>query len=199
MDAVSKGVVPRKDVSATTARQLLAFNRPDVNAALEKSWGTLRPTAKDKVALLSKYKGKLTPEVLKTADLVKGQALFTKNCRQCHKMYGEGGDVGPELTGSNRDNLDYILENVLDPSASVGNDYKLVNVATADGRLVSGIVKERTEAALVLRTPNDRVVIPLREIEAEKPSPASMMPEGLFGNLSDEEVRDLVAYLAARK
>ena len=114
-------------------------------------------------------------------------------------MYGEGGDIGPELTGSNRDNLDYVLENVLDPSASVGNDYKLVNVATTDGRLISGIIKERTDAALILRTPNDLVVIPKDEIEAEKPSTASMMPEGLFGTLTDDEVRDLVAYLAARQ
>ena len=199
MDAIAKGNVPRKDVSATIARQILAFNRPEVTSALEKSWGTLRPTAKDKVNLIAKYKSVLTPEALKSADLSRGRTLFAKTCQQCHKMYGEGGDVGPELTGSNRDNLDYVLENVLDPSASVGNDYKLVNVATTDGRLISGIIKERTPAALVLRTANDRVVIPLADIEAEKTSPASMMPEGVFGTLTDEEVRDLVAYLAARK
>ncbi len=199
LDTIAKGSIPRGDVSATIARQIQAFGRDDLNAALEKSWGTLRPTAGDKVALLSRYKGKLTPGALKSADLARGRALFQKSCNPCHKMYGEGGDIGPELTGSNRDNLDYVLENVLDPSASVGNDYKLVNVATTDGRLVSGIIKERTDVALVLRTPNDRVVIPKDEIEAEKPSTASMMPEGLFGTLTDDEVRDLVAYLAARK
>lgn len=199
LDAVATKAIPRNDVSATIARQLQAFGRDDVNKALEASWGTLRPTAGDKAALISKYKAILTPDAMKSADLARGRILFAKSCQTCHKMYGEGGDVGPELTGSNRDYLDYLLENVLDPSASVGNDYKLVNIATTDGRLVSGIVKERTEAALVVRTPNDRVVIPIAEIEVEKPSPASMMPEGLFGTLTDDELRDLAAYLAARK
>ena len=198
LDAVAKNVVPRGDVSATVARQLLAFNRPEVTQALEKSWGVLRPTAKDKAVLLSRYKERLASSS-KKADLERGRMLFQKTCQQCHKMYGEGGDVGPELTGSNRDNLDYVLENVLDPSASVANEYKVTTVATTDGRLLSGIVKERTDAALVLRTPNDRVVVPRDEIEAEKASPSSMMPEGLIEKLDDDEFRDLIAFLAARR
>ncbi len=199
LDAVAKSVVPREDVSATVARQLLAFNRPEITKALESSWGVLRPTAKDKVVLLARYKQRLAASPAKKADLERGRLQFQKTCQQCHKMYGEGGDVGPELTGSNRDNLDYVLENVLDPSASVANDYKVTTVATKDGRLLSGIVKERTDAALVLRTPNDRVVVPRDEIEAEKASPSSMMPEGLIEKLDDDELRDLIAFLAARR
>jgi putative membrane-bound dehydrogenase-like protein len=199
LDAVAKSVVPREDVSATVARQLLAFNRAEITKALENAWGVLRPTAKDKVVLLARYKQRLAASSSKTPDLARGRQLFQKTCQQCHKMYGDGGDVGPELTGSNRDNLDYVLENVLDPSASVANDYRVTTVATTDGRLLSGIVKERTDAALVLRTPNDRVVVPRDEIEAENATPSSMMPEGLIEKLDDDELRDLIAYLAAKR
>ena len=57
-------------------------------------------------------------------DLSLGRALFVKTCAQCHTLYGTGGKVGPDITGSNRPNLDYLLENILDPSAVIPNDYK---------------------------------------------------------------------------
>ena len=81
------------------------------------------------------------------ADPDRGHALFGRICAQCHKLFDQGGDVGPDLTGSDRANPDYILENVLDPSASVGRDYTLTTVATRDGRLVAGIVREQSPAA----------------------------------------------------
>jgi putative heme-binding domain-containing protein len=113
-------------------------------------------------------------------------------------MYGEGGDVGPELTGSDRGNLDYVLQNVLDPSASVAAEYRVTNIATADGRLVSGLLREQTPGALVVQTVNGKVVVPRDEVEEVRASPSSMMPEGLLDQLSESEVRDLVAYLGSK-
>jgi putative heme-binding domain-containing protein len=198
LDAVGRGVVPRRDVSVTVARQLQAFRRPEVLDALARNWGTLRPTAGDKAALIARYKATLTPEALRAADPSRGRQVFQRTCQQCHKMYGEGGDVGPELTGSDRANLDYILQNVLDPSASVASEYRVTDVATADGRLVSGLLREQTPAALVVQTVNGRVVVPRDEVEEVRGSASSMMPEGLIQSLPDGEIRDLIAYLAAR-
>ena len=110
-----------------------------------------------------------------------------------------GGDVGPELTGSDRANADYILENVLDPSAIVSRDFTLTSIATADGRLISGIIREQTDASLVIQTANERVVVPREDVEAIKSSHTSMMPEGLLDPLSPGEIRDLFAYLASSK
>jgi putative heme-binding domain-containing protein len=107
--------------------------------------------------------------------------------------------VGPELTGSDRANPDYILENVLDPSAAVSRDYTLTSVATTDGRLVSGIIREQTPTSLVIQTANERVVLPRDDVEAIKPSTTSMMPEGLLDPLSPREVRDLFSYLGSTK
>ena len=91
-------------------------------------------------------------------------------CGQCHKLFGQGGDVGPDLTGSDRANPDYILENVLDPSASVGRDYTLTTVATRDGRLVAGILREQSPAALVIQTASERITLPREDVEAIKTS-----------------------------
>jgi putative heme-binding domain-containing protein len=105
--------------------------------------------------------------------------------------------VGPDLTGSDRASAIYILENVLDPSAAVSRDYTVTNVAMNDGRLISGIVREQNDASLVIQTANERIVVPREDIDAIKPSTASMMPEGQLETLSDQEIRDLFAYLAS--
>ena len=101
------------------------------------------------------------------------------------------------MTGSDRANVDYILENVLDPSAAVSRDYTLTNLATTDGRLISGIIREQNDASLVIQTANERLVVPREDVEAIKPSTASMMPEGQLETLSKQEIRDLFAYLAS--
>jgi putative membrane-bound dehydrogenase-like protein len=199
LDAIRAGTVPRRDVSTTVARQILAFGDPKLAGALETSWGALRPTARDKAPLIGKYKAILTASDLPAADPDRGHALFGRMCGQCHKLFGQGGDVGPDLTGSDRSNADYILENVLDPSASVGRDYTLTTVATADGRLIAGIVREQTPSSLVIQTASERITVPREDVEAIKPSNASMMPEGQLDPLTPQEIRDLFAYLATTK
>ncbi len=199
LDAIRAGTVPRRDVTTTTARQILAFGDAKLTAALESSWGALRPTARDKAPLIAKYKGILNDGALPPADPDRGRALFSRMCGQCHKLFGEGNDVGPDLTGSDRANPDYILENVLDPSASVGRDYTLTTVATSDGRVVAGIVREQRPEALTIRTAGELLVLPRDEIEAVKTSNTSMMPEGQLDPLTPQEVRDLFAYLAATR
>jgi putative heme-binding domain-containing protein len=196
IDAIGKGAVPRRDVYTTVARQILAFGDPKLTAALEKSWGTLRPTARDKAPLIAKYKAILAPGDLPTADPDRGRNLFGRMCGQCHKLYGEGGDIGPDLTGSDRANPDYILENVLDPSATVGKDFTLTTVATVDGRLIAGIIREQSPAGLVIQTASERITVPREDVETIKPSNISMMPEGQLDPLTPQEIRDLFAYLA---
>jgi putative heme-binding domain-containing protein len=99
------------------------------------------------------------------------------------------------LTGSNRRNLDYILENVLDPSALVARDYRVSIVATTDGRVISGIVRPLTGGTLQIQTANETVLLAKEDIAAIEESPLSMMPEGAFERLSPQEIADLVAYL----
>ena len=199
LDAVERGRVPRRDLSISVARQLQAFGDPQIGARLEAVWGKIQPTSKSKAALVAKYKSLLGPSQEPAADPSRGRAVFNRTCLSCHKLFDAGGDVGPELTGSDRANTDYILENVLDPSAAVSRDYTVTSIATADGRLISGIIREQTDASLVIQTANERLVVPREDVEAIKPSKTSMMPEGLLDPLSPGEIRDLFAYLASSK
>jgi putative membrane-bound dehydrogenase-like protein len=198
LDAVGSGVVARSDVSVFVARQLAAFRNQEIDQKLAAVWGTLRPTAGEKTALALKYKSQLNAESLRRADASNGRLVFQKHCAQCHRLFGEGGDVGPDLTGANRDNLDYILENALDPNAVVPREYRLTVIATKDGRVLSGLIREQSTAAIVLQTANDRVVLSRDDVEEIKESTNSMMPEGLFDKMSMEELRDLVAHLARK-
>jgi putative membrane-bound dehydrogenase-like protein len=179
LEAIARGQVPRRDVNASVARQLLAFGDRRISERLEAAWGKVQPTSKQKTELLGRYKTTL-------AANPGGPPSASR------------GDVGPDLTGSDRANADYILENVLDPSAAVSRDYTLTSVATTDGRLISGIIREQTDASLVLQTANERVVVSREDVEAIKASATSMMPEGMLERLSPQEVRDLFAYLASQ-
>ncbi|WP_435006562.1 PVC-type heme-binding CxxCH protein [Tundrisphaera lichenicola] len=198
LEAVASDVIPRRDLSATTARQLLALGDPNVVDKLGRSWGTIRSSNPEKESEKARYRAMLAPDRIKSADPTNGRAIFGRSCLSCHKLYGEGGIVGPELTGSDRANLEYVLENVLDPSALVPREYRMATVATADGRVLSGIIQERTDRTLTLQTSNEKVVLPAEDVEEVKETTQSMMPEGLFEKLTEKEVRDLVAYLATK-
>src|SRR5262249_30622694 len=148
LDAVEKGTVPRRDLSAFTVRHMLALKNKEVAARVNQVWGTLRPASQEKVALLKKYKSLLTPDYLKEADRSRGRLVFARTCASCHVLFGEGGKIGPELTGAQRGDLDYVLENLLDPSAVVGRDYQVTLVQTRDGRLITGIVTQENDQVL---------------------------------------------------
>jgi putative membrane-bound dehydrogenase-like protein len=199
LDALEKGQVPRADVSAVVARQVLNLKDKQLAERLGKVWGQLRPASQERAALTAKYKALLTPEKLQAADASKGRAVFARTCASCHRLYDAGGDIGPALTGSQRANLDYILENVLDPNAVVANEYRVTIIRTTDGRFLNGIIKRETDKAVTVQTANELVVIPKDEVEERRVSNVSMMPEGLFDKLTDDEVRDLVKYLQTKE
>jgi putative membrane-bound dehydrogenase-like protein len=198
LDAVAKNIVPRGDVSAYAARQMFAFGDRRVSDRLKEVWGDIRDTAPQKREQLARYKRMLTPAYLKVADLGNGRLVFSKTCQSCHKLFGEGGTIGPDLTGSNRSDLDYLLSNVIDPSAEVGRDYKMSVVTLHNERVITGIVVERTPARLVVQTATERVTVVGEDVDTVKDSALSIMPDGQLDALSREQVRDLIAYLGGK-
>jgi putative membrane-bound dehydrogenase-like protein len=197
LSAIEGGKVPRTDLHAYHVQQMLRFDDPALKEQITSVWGAIRETSADKQQQIAELKQKLRPRVLADADHSAGRGVFAKTCAACHTLFGDGGKVGPDLTGSNRANLDYILENIIDPSAVLGKDYRQSVIVTNDGRVISGLVQKETDSALTVRTINDTVVVPLADIEERALSEVSMMPERLLDTLSPEEVRDLVAYLGS--
>jgi len=195
LDAVASGKIPRGDVTAYHARQIRTLGDPEVSARLRQVWGELRDTTADRRGRIAALKADLSADELARADRVRGRGVFERVCASCHKLYGRGGEVGPDLTGAGRDNLAYLLENLIDPSASVSVDFRMVVVAMKDGRVLNGLVRSRTDRTLTLQTQTETLTLDRREVEETRPSPLSLMPEGLLDPLSKTEVRDLTAYL----
>ncbi|MCF0062367.1 PmoA family protein [Dyadobacter chenwenxiniae] len=189
--AISKNVIPKKDIPTYVARQL----RRVVGSGFVEVWGPIDHVAFDEKAY-KKYKSLLTDKNVSEASRNHGRMIFQRTCAPCHKLYGEGGIIGPELTGSNRANLDYLLGNILDPSGEIQDDYKMVVVTTRDGRTYVGNIAKETERQVTLRiVGQDAVAINKSDIQTREVTPVSMMPSGLLEALSDKEVTELVAYL----
>ena len=187
--------IPRADLSAFHARQIASFKDEALSKQLVEVWGELRESAADKKELIEKVKKQLTPATLAKANLSQGRMLFTAVCGSCHTMYGQGGKIGPDLTGSGRANLDYLLENIADPSGVVSADFRMSLLTHKDGRVLSGVVTESNSRTLTLRTMSETLTLDRADIVKQETSPLSMMPEGLLLAFQPDQVRDLIAYL----
>lgn len=192
---MAAGKIPRSELGAFHARQIRAFNDENLSRLLAEAWGELRESGADKKALIERTKSQLPPAALAKADLQRGRSFFTALCASCHALYGEGGRIGPDLTGSGRANLDYLLENILDPSGVVSADFRMSALTLHDGRVLSGVIAGQTSRAVTLRTLTEELTLPSDQIEKTETSPLSMMPEGLLLPLQPDQVRDLIGYL----
>lgn len=192
---VAAGKIPRTDITAYHARQIRSFNDANLTRQLTAAWGELRESAADKKELIEKLRKQLSPATLAKADLSQGRMLFTAVCGACHTMYGEGGKLGPDLTGSGRANLDYLLENIADPSGVVSADFRMSVITLKDGRVLAGIVGASTDRTLGLRTLTETLNIDRAEITKQETSAISMMPEGLLLAFQADQVCNLIAYL----
>jgi putative heme-binding domain-containing protein len=132
---------------------------------------------------------------LATADLSRGRLVFNTACVSCHTLYGEGGKVGPDLTGSGRNNLDYLMLNIVDPNALVPYDYQVTVLKTKDGRMISGLERNERDQTFDMITTNGVLTISKSDVAGKKRIETSMMPEGILDTLTEQQVIDLVAYL----
>lgn len=194
-NAIKDKSIPKRDIPANTARQL----RRVVGSGFVEIWGPIDETPNDKLAF-AKYHALLTDKAMGSADLKNGKVLFQRTCGSCHILNKEGSNIGPDLTGSNRSDLDYLLFNVLNPSGEIQDAYKLAVITTRDGRTYSGNVVSENERQIRFRVVGqEAVTINKSSIQTREVTPVSMMPKGLFETLTDAEVIDLVAYLRNMK
>lgn len=198
LQAIAQGRVAAADLSPYHARQIASFGDEQLTQMLRQYWGEIRTTPDGVRQQLTNWKQQLTPQRLQTADLQRGRALFVKLCSACHRLFGEGQVVGPDLTGAHRDNLDYLLENILDPSAVVPADFRMSVLALKDGRVLTGVVVQQTDRTLAVQTQQERLVLDRQLVEEIKPTHLSLMPDNLLHGLTADEVRDLIGYLMSK-
>jgi len=197
LDALSDKRVPTGDVSADLVRQLRNLNDKTLADRLTEVWGVVQDTPADAAQRIAEYTKLLGKKPAQEPDVALGRAMFAKTCQQCHKLFGAGNQIGPELTGSNRANLEYLLANVLDPSALIAKDYAATVIVTTDGRVLTGIVRSDDTDAITLATADGTIVLPRDEVDQIEASTKSMMPDNILQPLSEHEVRSLVTYLAS--
>ncbi len=196
LEAIAAGQIPVADLPADLVQQLKHLNEPKLDELLAATWGQVRTTPEDKAKLIAEYKELVAnPPVEPDAQL--GRAVFVRTCQQCHTLYGAGGAVGPDLTGSNRRDLDYLLSNIVDPSAVIAKEYMTQVVLTVDGRVISGVLAGEDEHALTIKTATETIVLPLADIEEDgrELSEISIMPEDQLKQFTPEETVSLFAYL----
>lgn len=189
---LQQGSVSKKDIPAHVVLQLRAV----LGNGFVEIWGPIDDISQTLQVEFKKYQSLVTDDAIAKADLNNGRAIFQSTCSACHILHGEGGKIGPDITGSNRTNTTYLLSNILNPSGDVQEDYKLVVVTTQDGRTYSGNIIAENDRNIMLRVVGQEPInIPKSQIQSRDVSEKSMMPEGLLNNLTDEEVLDLFAYL----
>lgn len=192
--AIEKKEIARTAITAPLARQLQSFKDGAIDAWLAKHWGAVRTSSADKQAQIAQFKKFLGADALQRADVRHGRMLFQQTCAVCHEMFGEGGKIGPELPGGFED-VDYLLQNILDPNAIIGKDYQQTFLKLKDGRMVSGVVTAEDTGSVTLKTLAEPIVVQRADIVETTLSEQSMMPEGLLTILDEQGVRDLFAYL----
>jgi len=193
LDAIDIKSIPAADVPAETIRLLRSFKDDKLNAKVIAVWGTFRDTPADRKNLIAEWRRKLT--LTHDPDLAAGRAAFAKTCVQCHTLYGTGAAVGPDITGSNRADLAYLLENIFDPSAIITKEYAATTFDLSDGRKITGIVKAETPTQVTVATATESLKINVADIEKRKTADASMMPDDITKQLSEKDVKNLIAYL----
>ncbi|MEW4488879.1 PVC-type heme-binding CxxCH protein [Thalassoglobus sp. JC818] len=195
LNAVNEGTIQPTAVTPFYLRQLRAFEDEQIQSLLQKLYPEWRHTSQEKEERANQLRSLLTSDRLKTADLQAGRAIFAKTCSSCHKLYGDGGTLGPELTGSQRSNLNYLIGNIVDPSAEVAEKFRMSIIALADGRVVSGVVIEESGETIKVQTPNELMTLLTEDIDARRNSSLSMMPERQLDKMTEEEIINLFGYL----
>lgn len=183
-----------KDIPVDVAQQLRAYQDPQVAQLAEQALG--------KAVVISSAEKLKTMEHLqqlwssKPSDAQAGKQVFVKACGVCHQLFGEGNSIGPALDAYERGNPRFWLMAIVEPNAEIREGFQSYAALTDDGRLLTGMLAEQTAHAITLRgADNQLTTIATDQLEGLRALNTSLMPEETLKELSEQQVRDLFAYL----
>jgi putative heme-binding domain-containing protein len=194
LERVDEGQNEHKIVSIEELRGLDVYGDEEINALVRKHWGKVtRGTPEEKLADVRRFNNDLRAF---PGNASAGRAVYKEHCGKCHKLFGEGEDIGPDLTTANRRDRRYMLTSIVDPSSFIRTEYLSVQVITVDGRILTGLVTKETPGEITLVNPQcEYTTIPRDNIDEIVPSQISQMPEDLLNPLKPQQLRDLFSYL----
>ena len=184
------------EVSRESLDRIRLYDQPEIQALLRKHWGSLRSSPSEKQERMAQV-AKIVAEG--KGNVARGKELFTTACGSCHKLFGEGATLAPELTGYDRQNLDFLLVAIVDPSAGIREEYLNFELEKRDGLTLTGLLVEQNPQTVIIEDPQEgRTTVARRDIKSLRASAVSRMPEGLLDAFNAEQVRDLFAYLRSQ-
>ncbi|WP_395716461.1 c-type cytochrome [Prosthecobacter sp.] len=192
---VNEWKVPAKHFTIDIVRQLSLHKDADIDASIEKHWKGLLATGPTPE---KKKEAERIKAVIKNGlgDAEKGKLQFTARCAVCHSLFGEGGKIGPELTGYDRSNADFWLDNLFMPSMEIREGFGAYIVKTKSGQILTGLMDAQDASGIVIKDmANNKTAFKQADIEKLEASPISLMPEGLTTGMSDADLKDFFAYL----
>jgi putative membrane-bound dehydrogenase-like protein len=198
LQEVDRGHFDAKEVPPDQLRSVAIHKDPALDDLVRKHWGNIQPgTPEEKLAEMRRISNDLRAG---SGDPANGRVLFRKHCATCHRLFGEGESIGPDLTFANRKDRDDVLRQIVDPSAVIRKEYLAYVVQTTDGRSLTGLIAEQTPQTItLLDAKNQRIKVARNDIAAIQESPVSLMPENLLKELKPQELRDLFRYLQSEK
>lgn len=196
--AIDRGDVAASSTSIEQVRRVGLLGNSRLDAIVSKHWGMLHgKTREEKLAEVRRLNNDL-----RTAEGNKysGHELYKKHCAACHQLFGEGTKVGPDLTSANRQDRDFLLLSLVDPSNVIRKEYVGVVIQATSGRILTGLAIDRNESTITLvDSKGEKIIVANSEIEELHDSSVSLMPENLYLQLRPQELRDLFAYLQWKK
>ncbi|HYG76626.1 MAG TPA: PVC-type heme-binding CxxCH protein [Planctomycetota bacterium] len=194
LQAIDSGKLSARSIPLDMIRQMKLHTDERLTPLLEKHFGRVQAaTAAEKLKEIERISALISAAPGKAAE---GKAVFTATCAKCHALFGEGSAIGPDLTGYERTNAMYWIENIVDPNAAIREEYTNFVVKTKDGRILTGLIAEQDNKTVTLKSPDGPPTKVAREdIEKLKASPQSLMPEDQLSPLTEQQIRDLFAYL----
>ena len=189
--ALKNKIISKSEIPAYTARALNSI----LGDEFKEIYGEIQKQSDSKKEIIAKYSALLDLPEASKADPILGRKVFKNVCGTCHQMYGEGGILGPDLTGSNRANREYILLNIVDPNFDVPDGYKMIILKTINNRVLAGTIAEEDEQKVVLKSVTGKEIISKDEIKDRQKLAISMMPEGILETISKNDFYALIKYL----
>lgn len=192
--AVDKGEIAANSIPPETVRKLTILRNDQLAEHVKKLWGDVEgASTADMQHQLEHYFQVLADGA---GNPYPGKKLYMQMCGKCHVLHALGGQIGPDLTSFKRDDLRSMLTNIINPSAEIREGFGTLIATTVDGRVVTGFLVEQDPQVVVLRTAEGQTVsLDRGEIDELVPQKKSIMPEGQLKALTEEQVRDLFAYL----
>ncbi|MEX2142170.1 MAG: c-type cytochrome [Pirellulales bacterium] len=196
--AIGRNELPTTVLNATQVARLQASRDEELVKLVKSKWGTVRT---ERNPNREKVIAELRDHIRRTpGDPFRGEQVFKTLCAQCHKIYGEGHEVGPDLTGNGRSSFDQLLSNVFDPNLVIGGVYQLYTVIDGDGRSISGLLVEDNDQRIVLKLQGGKTeTVPRENVEEVIISQLSMMPEDVEKQFKPQQIADLFAFLTLDK